>query len=115
MAAHLRDQATHFPDFIDEKTRDLEIPTVLLETEFGPKPVILGMSCVPPKDGPHHFAPHINPAFLKWILLAGAGHADFLYPPLNPLAKIGCGKSKVNSESVRAQTLGLWKDFLGKL
>ena len=106
---------TIFPDFIDDNSRELEIPTVFLETEFGPKPAMLGLSCVPAKKGPQHFAPHINPALLKRVFLAGAGHPDFLYPPVNPLTAIGCGKSQVNSETVRAQTLAAWKGFLGLL
>ena len=103
-----------FPDFANSTSYQLSIPTVFLETEFGPK-MMMGLACVPAKKGPDHYAPHFQPAHITRIFLPGAGHPDFLYPPVNPLAKMGCGKSQVDSQTVRAQTLSVWNDFLAKL
>lgn len=104
---------TRFPDFLPADAGIIEVPTVILESEHGATPVMLGMSCVPPDVGPNRFAQHVSPDLLERRYFPRLGHVSFLAPPLLPLAKWGCapGKPRVGEIGVDLGAKA-WAEFL---
>lgn len=104
-----------FPIFLDENFPTLEIPTVILESEFGPKFKRLGLSCVPEDMGPDRFYRHISPNALQRVYMDGLGHADFLKRTGVNLVELMCGGGQVPKDEAFARVLDVWNNYLDEI
>lgn len=101
-----------FPVFLDEDFPVLSIPTVILESEFGPKFKRLGLSCVPEDMGPERFYRYVEPSFLQRVFMEGLGHADFLKRTGVNLVELMCGGGQVPKDEAFVRVLEVWNSFL---
>jgi len=104
-----------FPVFLDEKFPTLSIPTVILESEFGPKFKRLGLSCVPDDMGPERFYRHVDPMALRRVFMDGLGHADFLKRTGVNLVELMCGGGQVPKDEAFDRVLQIWNEYLDQV
>jgi hypothetical protein len=101
-----------FPVFLDANFPTLTIPTIVLESEFGPKFKRLGLSCVPEDMGPERFYRHVDPVALQRVYMDGLGHADFLKRTGVNLVELMCGGGQVPKDEAFSRVLQIWNGFL---
>jgi hypothetical protein len=104
-----------FPVFLDENFPMLTIPTVILESEFGPKFKRLGHSCVPQDMGPERFYRHIDPISLERVFMDGLGHADFLKRTGFNLVELMCGGGQIPKDVAFDRVLQIWNGYLDQI
>jgi len=107
--------AKRFPVFLDENFPQLNIPTTVLESEFGSKSKRLGYSCVTKEMGPEHFYNFIHPASLNRVLMPGLGHADFLKREGITLVDLMCGGGVVPRDEAFARVVDQWSQFVSTM
>ena len=101
-----------FPIFLDDNFPQLKIPTMILESEFGPKFKRLGVSCVTEDMGPKRFYRHVAEEKLHRVFMEGLGHADFLDREGFNLVEVMCGGGKIPKDVAFQRVTSLWKSFL---
>jgi hypothetical protein len=101
-----------FPIYLDENFPQLKIPTMILESEFGPKFKRLGFSCVNEEMGPKRFYRHVASDQLHRVFMEGLGHADFLDREGFSLVEVMCGGGKLPKDVAFQRVTALWRKFL---
>ncbi len=101
----------NFPIFLDENTQ-INVPTSIVQSEFGTQPWMLGLPCVPEGLGAEFFAQHVNPNLLKFVKIPGSGHIDFMSPPVSKMVEATCKAGTAVKTQVRSVTQTLFKQLI---